>query len=49
MQNVYVRTNDRVFKGDIIGTVGNTGLSTGPHLHFQINIFKVPVNPYEMM
>ncbi len=49
MDNVYVRTDDKVFKGDIIGTVGNTGISTGPHLHFQINIFKVPVNPYELM
>ncbi|MCX8092913.1 MAG: M23 family metallopeptidase [Candidatus Goldbacteria bacterium] len=49
MDDVYVRTDDKVFKGDIIGTVGNTGISTGPHLHFQINIFKVPVNPYELM
>lgn len=49
MNDVYVRTDDKVFKGDIIGTVGNTGISTGPHLHFQINIFKVPVNPFELM
>ncbi|MCX7697987.1 MAG: M23 family metallopeptidase [Candidatus Goldbacteria bacterium] len=49
MGDVYVRTDDKVFKGDIIGTVGNTGVSTGPHLHFQINIFKVPVNPFELM
>lgn len=49
MNDVYVRTDDKVFKGDIIGTVGNTGISTGPHLHFQINIFKVPVNPYDLM
>jgi murein DD-endopeptidase MepM/ murein hydrolase activator NlpD len=49
MDDVYVRVDDKVFKGDIIGTVGNTGISTGPHLHFQINVFKVPVNPYELM
>jgi len=49
MADVYVRVNDKVFKGDIIGTVGNTGISTGPHLHFQINIFKIPVNPIELM
>lgn len=49
LQKVYVKTNQRVFKGDIIGTVGDTGLSTGPHLHWQINILKTPVNPREFL
>ncbi|HDQ25227.1 MAG TPA: M23 family metallopeptidase [bacterium] len=48
MHRVFVRKGDRVSKGDVIGTVGSTGISTGPHLHWQVNIFKVPVNPNDL-
>lgn len=36
LKNVFVQLNQKVQSGMIIGSVGNTGMSTGPHLHFEI-------------
>ena len=41
--NIHV--GDTIPAGTVIGTRGSTGWSTGPHLHFQINILGIPVNP----
>jgi len=49
LDKIYVKKGQNVSKGDIIAAVGSTGLSTGPHLHWQINLFKVPVNPIEFL
>ena len=42
---VYVTKGKKVKPGDIIGLEGETGWATGPHVHFQINVYGIPVNP----
>ncbi|CAK7050782.1 peptidoglycan DD-metalloendopeptidase family protein [Fusobacterium varium] len=46
MSSLNVKEGDTVKKGDLIGKSGNTGFTTGPHLHFTISIGTTFVNPY---
>lgn len=45
MQDFNVKKGDRIKRGDMIGTVGNSGLSTAPHLHYEILKDNKKVNP----
>ena len=42
-----VKLGQRVQQGDVIGYIGNTGLSTGPHLHYEIHIGSDVIDPYK--
>jgi murein DD-endopeptidase MepM/ murein hydrolase activator NlpD len=46
---VGIRTGRRVRQGQTVGYVGTTGVSTGPHLHFEIRKKGKPVNPLKVI
>ena len=45
LSRVGVKVNDIVSQNDILGTVGSTGRSTGPHLHWGVMVFDTYVDP----
>jgi len=45
MKDIYVKKGQKIKQGDIIGTVGSTGRSTGPHLDVRLNWFDVRLDP----
>jgi len=49
LSRIAVKQGVRVKKGDIIGYVGDTGRSTGSHLHYTVYVNKLPVNPLRYM
>ena len=49
LENVLVSVGDKINQGDVIGTVGSTGRSTGPHLDFRINWFQTRLDPMSVI
>jgi murein DD-endopeptidase MepM/ murein hydrolase activator NlpD len=49
LENILVSVGDQINQGDVIGTVGSTGRSTGPHLDFRINWFQTRLDPMSVL
>jgi murein DD-endopeptidase MepM/ murein hydrolase activator NlpD len=45
LREIYVRPGERVKMGQTLGTVGTSGNTTGPHVHYEVRIHGRPVNP----
>jgi murein DD-endopeptidase MepM/ murein hydrolase activator NlpD len=49
MKDIYVKKGQNIKQGDIIGTVGKTGRSTGAHLDIRLNLFDVKLDPSSVL
>ena len=45
LSEIHVRLGDRIKRGEKVASVGNTGRSTGPHLHYEVRVNGIPENP----
>ena len=46
---IAVVPGEHVIRGQVIGYVGQSGRATGPHLHYEVRVHKVPVNPHKYL
>jgi murein DD-endopeptidase MepM/ murein hydrolase activator NlpD len=49
LDEIFVKEGDFIKLNDVIGTVGSTGLSTGPHLHYEIIFNDKPIDPMSLL
>ena len=49
LSGITVSGGDFVNKGDVIGYIGSTGYSTGPHLHFEVLLYGEPIDPQSLI
>lgn len=49
LSGFVVTPGEYVHRGDTLGYVGNSGRSTGPHLHYEVRISNTPVNPHKFL
>lgn len=45
LSKIDVKVGEMIKRGQVVGDIGDTGFSTGPHLHYQVMINGIPVNP----
>lgn len=49
LNKIYVKKGDIIKKGQTIGRTGNSGISTGPHLHFEVRYKKIILDPEQFL